>query len=108
MKDKGLIFKKIDPRYTSQKCCHCGFISRRNRNNSQFKCRRCGYCTNSDRNAAINIEQDYFDYSAKLFVKMETLILIPIPIRRNLAKGGIATFSGAQISSPIVASKVLQ
>jgi IS605 OrfB family transposase len=104
MKEKGMIFKEIDPRYTSQKCSHCGYILRSNRKSSQFKCRRCGYRSDADRNAAINIEQDYFDYSTQLFVKTETLISLPIPIRQNLAEEGIPIFSGAPISSPIVAS----
>jgi IS605 OrfB family transposase len=104
MKEKGIYFQKIDPRYTSQKCSQCGFISRSNRKGSRFKCSRCGYSSDADRNAAINIKQDYFDYSSKLFVEMETPISLAIPIRQNLAEEGISIFSGAQVSSPIVAS----
>ncbi|MHA2091446.1 MAG: RNA-guided endonuclease InsQ/TnpB family protein [Candidatus Kariarchaeaceae archaeon] len=104
MKEKGIIFKEIDPRYTSQKCSHCGYISRSNRKSSQFQCRRCGYRSDADRNAAINIEHDYIDYSTQLFVETETPISIPIPIRQNLAEEGISIFSGAQVSSPNVAS----
>ncbi|MHA2169855.1 MAG: RNA-guided endonuclease InsQ/TnpB family protein [Candidatus Kariarchaeaceae archaeon] len=104
MKEKGIIFKEIDPRFTSQKCSHCGHISRSNRKSSQFKCRRCGYRSDADRNAAINIKQDYIDYSTQLFVETETPISIPIPKRQNLAEEGISIFSGAQVSSPNVAS----
>jgi IS605 OrfB family transposase len=68
MKEKGIIFKEIDPRYTSQKCSHCVYISKSNRKSSQFKCRRCGYRSDADRNAAINIKHDYIDYSTQLFV----------------------------------------
>jgi IS605 OrfB family transposase len=104
MKEKGMYFQEIEPRYTSQKCSYCGYISRSNRKRSQFKCRSCKYTTDADRNAAINIEQDYFDYSTQLFVETETPLSLTIPIRQNLAEEGISFFSGAQISSPNVAS----
>ncbi|MHA2172261.1 MAG: RNA-guided endonuclease InsQ/TnpB family protein, partial [Candidatus Kariarchaeaceae archaeon] len=102
MKEKGMIFKEIDPRYTSQKCSQCGYISKGNRNGSQFKCRRCGYRSDADRNAAINIKQEYIDYSIQLFVETETPLSFSIEKRQNLAEEGISIFSGAQISSPIV------
>ena len=54
--------KKIvhtDPRYTSQKCSHCGSIKKENRNKSKFICLECGYQNHSDINAAINIRQNY-------------------------------------------------
>ncbi|MHA2090315.1 MAG: RNA-guided endonuclease InsQ/TnpB family protein, partial [Candidatus Kariarchaeaceae archaeon] len=102
MKEKGMIFKEINPHYTSQKCSRCNYISRGNRKQSQFRCRKCGYLTDADRNAAINIKQDYFYDSTQLFVETETPITIPS--RQNLAEDGIAIFSGAQVSSPNVAS----
>ncbi|MHA2169436.1 MAG: hypothetical protein ACXAB7_06035 [Candidatus Kariarchaeaceae archaeon] len=55
-------------------------------------------------NAAINIEKDYIECSTKLFVGKETPITITIHKRRNLAEEGRSIFSGAQVSSPIVAS----
>ncbi|MHA2089417.1 MAG: RNA-guided endonuclease InsQ/TnpB family protein [Candidatus Kariarchaeaceae archaeon] len=104
MKEKGMYFCEIDPRYTSQKCSRCGYITKNNRNGSQFKCHKCKYTTDADRNAAINIEQDYFDYSILLFVETETPISFTIQSRQNLAEEGISIFSGAQVSSPNVAS----
>jgi IS605 OrfB family transposase len=104
MKEKGMIFKEIDPSYTSQKCNRCGFISRTNRKGSQFKCRKCCYSSDADRNAAINIKHDYIDYSTQLFVETETPISLTIPIRENLAEEGISIFSGTQVSSPNVTS----
>ncbi|MHA2169437.1 MAG: RNA-guided endonuclease InsQ/TnpB family protein [Candidatus Kariarchaeaceae archaeon] len=49
MKEKSMYFQEIDPRYTSQKCSRCGFISRTNRKGSQFMCRKCGYRSDSDK-----------------------------------------------------------
>ena len=104
MKEKSMYFHEVDPRYTSQKCSRCRYISRSNRKGSQFKCRKCGYKSDSDRNAAINIKQVYIDYSTRLFVEMETPISLTILKRQNLAEEGTSVFSGAQVSSPIVAS----
>lgn len=48
----------IDPRYTSQKCNHCGKIDKKNRNKSHYKC-ACGYSCHADYNAAKNIRDNY-------------------------------------------------
>jgi putative transposase len=59
-KEKGIVVKKIDPKYTSQRCSKCGYINRENRvNRRTFKCVRCDYghkfYVNADYNAAKNI-----------------------------------------------------
>jgi putative transposase len=47
---------KIAPQYTSQKCSHCGCISKDNRKRqASFKCIACGFEFNADHNAALNI-----------------------------------------------------
>jgi IS605 OrfB family transposase len=51
----GKIVIEVDPRYTSQQCSKCGFISRGNRHQSRFLCRQCGFELNADLNAARNI-----------------------------------------------------
>jgi IS605 OrfB family transposase len=52
----------VDPRYTSQKCSHCGYTSKNNRQNQvQFKCVHCGYTLNADLNASFNIRNNYLD-----------------------------------------------
>lgn len=52
----------VDARYTSQKCSHCGHVSRSNRKNqTQFKCIHCGYTLNADLNASFNIRNNYLD-----------------------------------------------
>jgi IS605 OrfB family transposase len=45
-----------DPRHTSQRCSHCGYISRANRKSqSEFACQSCGFTLNADHNAALNL-----------------------------------------------------
>lgn len=52
----------VDPKYTSQKCSKCGYISKLNRKTqSEFKCIKCGHTINADLNAAINIKEKYFE-----------------------------------------------
>jgi len=47
----------VDPKYTSQKCSHCGFISKENRKTQEhFKCVSCGNELNADYNASENIK----------------------------------------------------
>lgn len=48
---------EIDPRYTSQMCYKCGFISKENRYKSRFKCKSCSYELNADLLASHNIAQ---------------------------------------------------
>lgn len=52
----GIPFKKVDPRYTSQRCSCCGYTDRSNRpSQDTFHCGQCGFRCNADHNAAINI-----------------------------------------------------
>lgn len=52
----GGIFLKVNPKYTSQRCSHCGFTVKENRiTQSFFCCQSCGYQDNADTNAAKNI-----------------------------------------------------
>lgn len=46
----------VDPKYTSQACSVCGYISKENRKSqSEFVCQECGHSENADINAAKNI-----------------------------------------------------
>jgi len=46
----------VDPKYTSQQCSVCGFISKENRKSqAEFVCLNCGHAENADINAAKNI-----------------------------------------------------
>ena len=57
---KAVKIEFLDPRYTSQKCSKCGYISRSNRKTqADFKCTKCNHESNADINAATNICNDY-------------------------------------------------
>ncbi|MEU5848572.1 RNA-guided endonuclease InsQ/TnpB family protein [Saccharopolyspora shandongensis] len=46
----------VDPAGTSQQCCECGHIERKNRvSQALFTCRSCGVVAHADRNASCNI-----------------------------------------------------
>ena len=45
----------VDPRYTSQTCSRCEYVSSASRDGKGFKCSRCGYVADADINAAVNI-----------------------------------------------------
>ncbi|MFJ9755511.1 RNA-guided endonuclease InsQ/TnpB family protein [Streptomyces sp. NPDC101149] len=46
----------IDPAHTSQQCCECGHIDKKNRaSQALFTCRNCGVVAHADRNASRNI-----------------------------------------------------
>ena len=49
----------VDPRYTSQRCPHCGNVDKeaRDRSRHEYRCRECGYRGNDDRTGAMNIRQ---------------------------------------------------
>ncbi|WP_369244715.1 RNA-guided endonuclease InsQ/TnpB family protein [Streptomyces sp. R41] len=46
----------VDPAYTSQQCCECGHIDKKNRaSQALFTCRNCGVVAHADQNASHNI-----------------------------------------------------
>lgn len=59
--ERGVTVVYVDPRYTSQRCPKCGYISKNNRHQHLFKCKSCGYTANADLNAAVNIRQVYLE-----------------------------------------------
>jgi len=51
---KSVLF--VNPKYTSQRCSRCGYVSKKNRRNqSRFHCVGCGFELNADLNASRNI-----------------------------------------------------
>lgn len=49
---------KVNPAYTSQRCCACGVVDAKARKSQAvFACRSCGFAGNADVNAAVNIER---------------------------------------------------
>ena len=56
--ENGIEVRKIEPKYTSQMCSKCGFISSENRKTQdRFCCVKCGYKKHADHNAAMNISK---------------------------------------------------
>jgi putative transposase len=54
--EAGRAFIAVDPRYTSQTCSKCGYVSKDNRKTqANFACTSCGHQDNADHNGAINI-----------------------------------------------------
>lgn len=55
-KEHGIDVIKINPKFTSQRCSKCGYISEANRpEQAIFQCKKCGFGLNADWNAALNI-----------------------------------------------------
>lgn len=64
----GIDVVMIEPKYTSQRCSCCGYISQENRKTqAEFRCEECGYEANADYNAARNIATKDID----LIIKQE-------------------------------------
>ena len=58
LKEKGKLFIKVNPAYSSQTCSKltCGHRDSKNRiTQEKFKCVQCGHEDNADNNAALNI-----------------------------------------------------
>lgn len=53
---EGIRVVMVAPKFTSQRCSRCGYISSENRpTQEQFVCQSCGYTANADYNAARNL-----------------------------------------------------
>ncbi|MDJ0730160.1 MAG: transposase [Crocosphaera sp.] len=51
----GCICLDVNPKFTSQKCSHCGHIQKENRNKERFLCLNCGFLADADVQASVNI-----------------------------------------------------
>lgn len=72
--ERGLVFRKINPQYTSQRCHCCGWIDKASRlSQSEFVCTKCGHKDNADRNAARNIAMDGIEKIIKQQCKLQGL-----------------------------------
>ena len=52
--EAGILFKKVPPQYSSQRCSSCGVICKANRKGEIYKC-ACGNIMDADLNAARNL-----------------------------------------------------
>jgi len=56
LEERGGKLIKVDPKYTSQTCPSCKYVSKQNRaSQSKFVCKRCNYTNNADVVGALNI-----------------------------------------------------
>lgn len=55
----GIEVVSVNPRYTSQERNSCGYIDKKNRKSSAFKCIRCGHVDHADLNASKNIRDKH-------------------------------------------------
>lgn len=54
----GVLIELVNPRYTSQTCPRCDYISKKNRiSQSKFTCQQCGFASNADLVGATNISR---------------------------------------------------
>ncbi|MGF1479148.1 MAG: RNA-guided endonuclease InsQ/TnpB family protein [Cyanophyceae cyanobacterium] len=53
----GLIVCEVDPKFSSQECSECGYISPVNRDKEKFLCEACGYFCDADTQASHNLLQ---------------------------------------------------
>jgi len=53
----GKLFLEVNPRYSSQECSECSYISPTNRDKERFLCEACGYLADADVDAAIVIRE---------------------------------------------------
>lgn len=62
---RGGELREVDPKFTSQTCSLCGYVSNENRKSqSKFVCECCGHRENADLNAARNILAEGLSVSA--------------------------------------------
>ena len=53
----GNLVIEVDPKYTSQECAECHYISSSNRDKEKFVCEACGHADDADTNGANNQAQ---------------------------------------------------
>jgi transposase len=56
--ESGVLTRKLNPSYTSQRCSCCGWTWKGNRKGKIFKCAKCGHTQDADLNASRNLSFD--------------------------------------------------
>ena len=89
LSERGGQLIKVDPRYTSQICNECGYVSKKNRKSqSKFVCIACGHSANADINVSKNIlDRGIYGNNASL-KKLFRLWMKNLPH----SWGGVSTF----------------
>lgn len=82
---KGVPYREVEARYTSQMCSRCGYVDKKNRVGKVFKCMKCGYEVNADFNASVNIARRGIGLSYTLKLK---------------EVGAICSHTSGQVASP--------
>ncbi|MCE5220300.1 MAG: RNA-guided endonuclease TnpB family protein [Clostridium sp.] len=74
VKKYGIVVRKINPKFTSQRCSRCGYIHKDNRKiQAEFHCLNCDLKINADYNAALNIATDNIEDIIRIQDKIQSL-----------------------------------
>jgi IS605 OrfB family transposase len=69
----------VNPRYTSQRCSRCTYISKTNRlSQSHFFCRKCKFELNADLNAARNLSDFGKAEIGRAYVNSPNVVVLPL------------------------------
>ena len=68
---QGLRHQQVNPAYSSQACCQCGYVAKDNRSGNRFLCRHCGHTDYADRVAATNLKARRSDPAITLYTPKE-------------------------------------
>ena len=75
----GNIVVVVDPRYTSQQCSACGYISPSNRNKEKFLCESCGHHADADVDGAVVIAQRAVQNLGIVSLRVVSPKVMPVP-----------------------------
>jgi transposase len=85
--ERGVLVRKLNPTYTSQRCSKCGWVRKGNRKGKWFRCDKCSLSIDSDLNASLNL----------------SLNLEPIGSKKRLSRSNRKGFYWIQVcQEPIV------
>jgi IS605 OrfB family transposase len=78
----GITYHEVSESYTSQTCCVCGRIRKKNRvYRGLYKCDRCGAVINADINSAVNIARQCNPDSFQRTIGTSGTVNVPVRIR---------------------------
>jgi hypothetical protein len=98
--ERGILYRSVQPAYSSQQCSKCGFtISMNRRSQAEFHCLWCGFEANADENAASNIAERFSDEELNTlpFRAVETTLAIRFMRRLPDARSASARLDTAHL-----------